>query len=289
MRMFTSAKFTYPEFDQTVFARIPTSDLVERDRNLSGWENDRRNVGYLLDFLRQRDVSKPFMTFMFFESPHANYYFPEESVIRKEYLPDLNYATMDVARDALLIKNRYINSCHHLDSQFARVLSYLMENRLLENSIVILTGDHGEEFMEKGHWGHNSEFTEEQTRVPLIIKLPGRKAEAFTGMSSHLDIPEMLLPVLGVENPCEDYGLGFNLLENPCRSYAVVSEWDTMSYFDADFKMKFGMNNYSYIEHRFRGTDDSLFADESAFMKTHKEQIPSICKMLMMQMKQFSR
>jgi hypothetical protein len=49
------------------------------------------------------------MTFMFFESPHARYYFPEESILRKNYLQEFNYATMDLEKDIQLIKNRYID------------------------------------------------------------------------------------------------------------------------------------------------------------------------------------
>lgn len=76
----------------------------------------------------------------------------------------MNYARMDLENDITLIKNRYINSCHHLDSQLGRIIHYLESNQLLEKTIVIITGDHGEEFMEKGHWGHNSAYTEEQIR-----------------------------------------------------------------------------------------------------------------------------
>ena len=36
------------------------------------------------------------MTFMFFESPHARYYFPPETVIRPDYLKEFNYATADI-------------------------------------------------------------------------------------------------------------------------------------------------------------------------------------------------
>ena len=122
--MFTSAAFTYPEFDKTVFAEIPKNQLHE-DNDGPGWQCDRYHVTQLLDFIGHRDNSKPFMTFMFFESPHSRYYFPEENVIRKNYLQEFNYATMNLKKDIGLIKNRYINSCNHLDSQFARIISYL--------------------------------------------------------------------------------------------------------------------------------------------------------------------
>ena len=124
MQMFTSAKFSYPEFDRTVFARIP-QECLHADAEGASWERDRTNAGSLLSFIERRDPNRPFMTFMFFESPHARYDFPPEDIIRTPYLESFNYATANLNRDAGLIKNRYINSCHHLDSQYGRILRYL--------------------------------------------------------------------------------------------------------------------------------------------------------------------
>ena len=66
--------------------------------------------------------------------------------------------------DALL--NRYTNAAHWIDYQIGRVLDEIEAQGLLENTVVIVTDDHGEEFMEKGAWGHNSGFVEEQIHAP---------------------------------------------------------------------------------------------------------------------------
>ena len=157
MGLYTSANFSYPEFDKTLFVSVPEGELVSDDAG-PGWERDRRNVVRLLDFIDQGEKDSPFMGFMFFESAHARYYFPEESAIREDYLPEMNYATMDLEADMPGIFNRYINASHHLDQQLGRVLEHLENSGRLDNTIVIVTGDHGEEFMENGRWGHNSEF-----------------------------------------------------------------------------------------------------------------------------------
>ena len=110
---YTSAKFSYPEFDGTIFAKVPSEQLHEAKGSGAGWEHDRKNVSDLLNFIDTRDKNKPFFTFMFFESPHARYYFPPESVIRKPYPDDINYFTLSrekLAAEMPLIKNRYINS-----------------------------------------------------------------------------------------------------------------------------------------------------------------------------------
>ena len=276
--MFTSAKFTYPELDSTLFARIPKSQLHEYNQG-SGWECDRYNVTQLLNFVTNRDVSKPFMTFMFFESPHAKYYFPPENAIRKNYLKSFNYATMDLDK-AELIKNRYINSCNHLDSQFARITEYLDENNLLDSTIVLITGDHGEEFMEKGRWGHNSAFTEEQVRSPLVLWVPGKAARQVTDITSHLDIPATLLNLLGVTNPPDDYSLGYDLFGQPKRQFTIVSGWDHLAYVDKEYKAVFPLNGYGFAQQSVTTKNDVEIEDKSLFYTKHKTVLLQIMKNL---------
>lgn len=240
MSFYTSAKFSYPEFDATIFSQVPSAQLHEIPGGAPGWEKDQQNVAHLLEFIATRDKSRPFFTFMFFESPHARYYFPPESAIRHPYLDDINYFTLSksqLADQMPLIRNRYINSVHHLDSQFGRIFDYLKQNGLLENTIVLMLGDHGEEFMENGRWGHNSAFTDQQTRTPLVLWVPGMKPSVYEGMSNHMDVIPMLMPILGVTNPKGDYTTGFNLLAGEVRDHAVIAEWSSTAYVDADAKI----------------------------------------------------
>jgi membrane-anchored protein YejM (alkaline phosphatase superfamily) len=277
LSLYTSAKFSYPEFDQTLFARVPSTSLHDLDEG-AGWQRDRQNVSDMMAFIKGRDPSRPFMTFLFFESPHARYYFPPESVIREPYLADFNYATMDLARDIDLIHNRYINSCHHLDSQFARLLTFLQEERLLDDTIVVMTGDHGEEFMEKGHWGHNSEFTEEQTRVPLVLWIPGTGSGVVDRMTSHLDIPATILPYLGVQNPAADYSLGYDLLSGPGRDYTVISDWSRIGYVDSEYKAIFPLKNSVLIQNQFTTKNDQPLDAPAEFYAHHQSTLFDVMK-----------
>ena len=278
--MYTSAKFSYPEFDRTVLANLPDSAIHEYGSKGAGWERDRKNVGDLLDFIQNRNPQCPFFTFMFFESPHARYYFPPESVIRKNYLKDFNYATMSLNKDIGLIKNRYINSCHHLDSQLQRIFDCLEETKLLDNTIVILVGDHGEEFMEKGRWGHNSEFHEEQTRTPLIVWVPGTGSSVSDQMTSHLDIAPTLLPLLGVTNPAADYSLGHDLLSGYHRLYTVITDWSRVAYVGKDYKVIIPYKRAGFIQTRITTRDDQEIKDTRGFLAEHKDIIPRLMREL---------
>jgi uncharacterized protein len=241
MRFFTSALFSYPEFDKTIFAQVPAEKMQAlQNSGKLGWQNDQQNITNLLSFIDKRDTAKPFFTFMFFESPHARYYFPPEAVIAKPYRDDLNYATLSktaLRADIVPIKNRYINSVHHLDMQFARVFDYLKKNNLQDNTIVILVGDHGEEFMEHGFWGHNSTFVNEQVRTPLVIYTPNKAPEIADKLTSHADIVPTLMPLLGVTNPKQDYSIGLDLFGTETRNHVYIADWDRLAYVDKDAKI----------------------------------------------------
>jgi len=272
---YTSAKFSYPEFDKTVFAHVPSEQLHDKNKNSTGWENDRDNVTDLLSFIDKRDPSRPFFTFMFFESPHARYYFPPESVIATPYRDDLNYATLskEALRENIVpIKNRYINSVHHLDMQFGRIFDYLKAHNLLDNTIVILNGDHGEEFMEHGFWGHNSTFVDPQVRTPLVIYAPGMKPLVSDQMTSHMDIVPTIMPLLGVKNPSSDYATGYNLLAGEKRNHTYISDWDKVVYVDDDVKITQPVNGKSFsLMKASRGNDEELPSEERALIMQKKQ------------------
>jgi membrane-anchored protein YejM (alkaline phosphatase superfamily) len=284
MSMYTSAKFTYPEFDRTIFARISRDRLHEGELQPK-WRRDRENVDLMLDFIEHRDPARPFMTFLFFESTHAKYYFPKETIIRTPYAEDLNYATMNVERDSQLIKNRYLNAARHLDTQFDRIVKYLTEHDLIDSTIVLITGDHGEEFMEKGHWGHNSTFDDEQTMTPMVLWVPGRAPRAVTHMTSHMDIPATLMPLLGVTNPPSDYSLGLDMLGDTVRDYAILSDWNAVAYVGEHYKAVFPVTAYDFSRVEVTTKDDRPVANRAEFYAKNRDRIVEIMK----RMKVFSK
>lgn len=267
IQLLTSARFSYPEFDKTLFVNVPREQMVEDDQGHT-WERDRRNVDRLLKFVDQRDPSKPFMTFLFFESPHANYNFPQESVIKPDYLPDFSYASMDLQRDIDGIYNRYLNAVHHLDSQLARVTEHLEKNGLLDNTLVVITGDHGEEFMEQGRWGHNSTFVDEQVRVPLVLWVPGRAAQKESLRTSHSDLLPTLLPLLGVKNPHQDYSIGRSLFDAKPGRLLLAGDWDRLAFLGDQYKVVLPFTSGSFTALQATKANDSLLPDSSQVLQS---------------------
>lgn len=90
----TGATFTYPEFDKTVFTTVPPDLLHEASAALPAWQRDQRNMDALLGFLQQRDPARPFLSFLFFESTHASYAFPEEQALLPDYSRDVDFTQL---------------------------------------------------------------------------------------------------------------------------------------------------------------------------------------------------
>ena len=254
----TSAKFSYPEFDKTLFAKIPVDALHESKGGMTPWELDEQNASNLIDFLKKRDPARPFMSFFFFESTHARYSFPDSAIIAKPYLESVNYASM--SRESLTpnidqLINRYTNASHWIDMQMGRIYAELEKQGLLDNTIIIVTGDHGEEFMEKGAWGHNSDFVDEQIHTPMVMWMPGLAHRVIDDVSSHLDIGTTLMQILGAPKDSGSYSLGANLFEIADRPFVVSSDWHSISVITKDMKYR--------IPYASRGTDNWLPTDRN--------------------------
>jgi arylsulfatase A-like enzyme len=77
--------------------------------------------------------------------------------------------------------DRYDGAILFVDEYFQRLLSILSDKKLLENTVVIFTADHGEEWGEHGGSGHGHTLYNELLHVPLILAhpsfVPGRRAE----------------------------------------------------------------------------------------------------------------
>lgn len=78
---------------------------------------------------------------MSFESPHVTYEFSADTIVREDFMPELNYAIL-AARDAQKMKNRYLNSCHYLGSRLGEFLTVIQAENLMTKVIIVIAGSH---------------------------------------------------------------------------------------------------------------------------------------------------
>ncbi len=248
LALHTSQSFNYPELRHTTFANIPEEFLREIDSG-EPWQRDTQNISEIINKLNHNDRNKPSYTFMFFESTHAPYSFPDDAALRPVYAKEMNYTNLDLLNNIDGIHNRYINAAHHIDKEVGRLLDYLQKNKMMENTIVLFTGDHGEEFMEKGHWGHghNEYFPEEQVHVPLVLWMPGERPQQINSLTSHVQIPHTLLSRLGVTTPPENYSTAGDLFSE--LPYLTMGNYNYFSVFDKKYKITFPFTSSEYFHY----------------------------------------
>jgi membrane-anchored protein YejM (alkaline phosphatase superfamily) len=111
-----------------------------------------------------------------------------------------------------------------------QVLDRLKEKGDLENTLVIITGDHGQEINDNklNYWGHNSNFTNAQVKVPFAIFGPGVSSNGGNWsrdtLTSHQDVaPTVMKHYLGVSSDIHDYAAGEDLLGEEIKREWILS------------------------------------------------------------------
>jgi arylsulfatase A-like enzyme len=165
-----------------------------------------------LDWLSRRRSDRPFFAFLNEFDAHDPYIPPPEYAgrfgIRPETPRDDQLVTDFVHTDKSTIAQRdvemaadcYDDCIAYLDDQLGRLLGALRMRGLLDNTVVIITSDHGESFGDHGVFGHGSGLHLDQIGVPLVILSPGApKGLVVDAPVSLHDLPATLVDQLGLE------------------------------------------------------------------------------------------
>lgn len=222
--IFASAPLTTPAFDKTVFSSI---ENLRRATNASTSPlRDIKMTDEWLDWVSAAKKDQPFFGVLFYDAPHS-YTAPDNyPEIFSPSWDEINFLKLNNNFDPLPFINRYKNSVHFTDSQVGRVLSDLNKRGLLENTRVVITGDHGQEFNElgKNYWGHGGNYSDYQVRVPMIIAGKGfPQGKELDKKTSHFDlVPTLMQDLLGCETASEVYSSGQHLLKGKSRDWILT-------------------------------------------------------------------
>lgn len=111
--------------------------------------------------------------------------------------------------DVFQLEYLYDRDIEYVDKQVGRLIDYLKKAGLWENSLVILSADHGEQFYEHGETSHVSLYWE-TIRVPLIVKLPGESTpQTVTEIVELIDLAPTILEMAGLAIPSSFQGKSF--------------------------------------------------------------------------------
>ncbi len=134
---------------------------------------------------------EPWFLWLHYMDPHGLYDPPPEHRVFTRTTPDLvdasgkhafvaEYNVPQEARtpegriDAALVRDLYDGEVHYVDHEIGRLLARLRERGMLDDTIVVVTADHGESLGEHEYWfEHGRDAYEASCRVPLIVRVPG--------------------------------------------------------------------------------------------------------------------
>ncbi|MCU1066245.1 DUF3413 domain-containing protein [Stenotrophomonas maltophilia] len=228
LHLYGSAPLYSPEFDRTVFADV-RDQLHQGPSALKSDGRDRAIISALQQDIRASQAAqRPWFGFVFLDSTHAPYHMPAGyPPVATPMAADIDFLKFGPEHDPAPELNRYRTAAHYVDSLIGTLLDDLRAQGLAEDTIVLVTGDHAEEFndLKLNYWGHNGNFSDYQLQVPFVLRWPGKAAGHDARTSSHEDwVPTLMRHALGCENPPSDYSTGQDLLAEPQGQRALVVE-----------------------------------------------------------------
>lgn len=161
----------FDEFDLRKYKRISLGDVARPASEV---------VDAALPWMEQQSGSR-FFAWLHFYDPHTPYAPPEPF---KSRFPDRPYA----------------GEIAYVDAQVGRVTNWLASRGLLDRTIVIVTGDHGESLGEHGEGTHGLFIYDATMRVPLVMRTPyaGAKGQRVKQVVRSHDIVPTVLELLGL-------------------------------------------------------------------------------------------
>lgn len=283
------AHVTRPLGQRSEMYYIPQVSPLPEEYHFTHWVADRS-----IDFLGHRDKSEPFFLWSSFIAPHPPFSPPENWIgtYPPQLMPDPfrprgsedlltihnrlqnRYKFRDGGDDrrlGQLIQSYYYASVSFVDQQIGRILEALDATGERENTIIILSADHGELLGDYGSYGKRS-FLDAAARVPLIISGPGFPAGRRREPVSLIDVMPTLLSAAGhepddeldgvtLQGPVERESIFGKFQDGPQALYMVcTTEWkyylsikDAKEYLIDRRRDPQESRNLAYVPHR-RGT-----------------------------------
>ncbi len=218
-----------------------------------------RNLGFYLDNFSEPAVEEPDdwknldtavaalarpggdFVYLHYGKTHFPYrHDPRFTVFEPEVPEDFDYFSSRLQGLREAVVNRYRNTLRELDAWIERLFEHLPEE-----TVVVITGDHGEEMFEFGRLGHSSALNEAQTRTPWLLCGAGVEVGEWSAVTSHADVMPTLFATLGMAQPA-GVRLGRDLWHRPAGS-AVIA-----------------FNNHTRPPRRFRVVGDGAWLELKA-------------------------
>ena len=152
----------------------------------------------MIDFIFRSSFSQPFFLFVNFMESHEPYNYdfsPEKEQLYSLGLLNPSHRTIRKVRES------YYSESSLIDWEIGEIIRFLIENNLYDDTVIIITSDHGQSLFEHGFYGHGIYLHDELINVPLIIKKAAKdtRHEVYDKIFSNTGLFDMIKSI-GVDN-----------------------------------------------------------------------------------------
>jgi len=186
---------------------------------LSSWGvEDARTIERLIQWIDE-EPGKPFLAYCWTDQTHD------------PYLPNADMQVMDFFHGSPPANHahdlyRYLNTVREVDRQLGRLFAALRARGLENDTLVVITGDHGEAFADPHHQrGHGLTIYEEEIHVPLMIWNPRLfpKGQRIETVGAHVDLNPTIVDLLGISPRPEWQGHSLFDPQRPPRAFFMAN------------------------------------------------------------------
>ena len=210
------------EKTQDKFSRAPGTKLDDYG------PREQILIDKLINDLKNDKAGKRFDYYLM-NVTHFNYFYPQEC---KKFVPDYNANFTIISgtqekfrKDRVELKNRYMNAVCYTDHLLRQLLTEMDKMGRLGNTIIVISGDHGEEFWEHGSFGHTWGLNNIQIQPAAFIYYPGIMQNSIKyKYTSHQDFMPTVFDLIGLNTDWSLFTTGKSLIRyNSDLDYAVSS------------------------------------------------------------------
>jgi glucan phosphoethanolaminetransferase (alkaline phosphatase superfamily) len=229
----SSARLAYFQMNRVIFGEgehLADALFLSDDEDCNElYERDQKAIDNLLLEMQKGGSGRIFIIFL--DATHHDYSWPSEMSKFFPFEEKINYINVAMSKKGLeKIKNRYRNALYFIDDQFGKFLKALENAPGGKDAVVVITGDHGEEFYEHGNLFHASGLSEPQIHVPLYYRF-GQNETLHTDckMTCHMDIFPTLFHYLIGEDLMGDILQGESIFKTHRWPYTIVARFNAIS------------------------------------------------------------
>jgi glucan phosphoethanolaminetransferase (alkaline phosphatase superfamily) len=265
IRLYTSAQLSYYGMEELLFGKktslLNSYQKFHHTSYLPAAETDLQALKALqTDLSTHPSLQEGQLFLIFWDATHFDYSWPKTWT--PKFIPFANemayFSAFPSKKQIQKIQNRYRNAIHYVDHMFGDFLQKLPNQ---EDAIIIVTGDHGEEFFEHGNLFHGSHLVKEQTSIPLFMKF-GSKTTENQKLITQMDIFPSIIDYLSEKKI--PFLQGKSVFQKTDKPYGLISRFNA------------GKTPYEFCIHNGENKMIARFANERNILESKQIKIISL-------------